>query len=493
MADVEGLLRYAHGDETRARNDQITHYNNQFFAEITPVSDRFVVKWLGMDRKLYQDLLSWKVEKQPKPLLIRGARQVGKSYLVNQFGKENFKNFLSVNFEKQPQLKKFFEYPNPDEILAKLSGYLGVPIELGETLIFIDEIQECSQALIALRYFYEERPGLHVIGAGSLLDFTLSNEEISMPVGRIQYLYMDPMSFAEYLTAVNKKSWLGLIKQSTIESPLDLEIHNRLVGELRNYMLLGGMPKVLATYTENQDNLQGAIAEQDPIIDTYRDDFKKYSSRIREQYLRRVFNSMPQMVGKKFMYSRVDSESKSRDIKYALELLEQACLVKKIKHSSPHARPLEAGVSEKIFKTIFLDCGLLRNISGTRLDDVMEYDFKSSEMGSIAEQYVGQELVALQSPLRPRYLHYWVHENKESSAEIDYMISIEGRSVPIEVKSGANGKLKSLKRFMEEYSSPIGIKISEAPLSFDGEILSLPLYMVSELLRIVQNMGIASQ
>lgn len=439
-----------------------------------------------MYRHLTKTLKSWKNESEPKPLLIRGARQVGKSYLVESFGKTDFKNIVTINFETDKEFKEHFATLNPSNIIDKIFLLRQEKVELGSSLLFLDEIQECPEAIASLRYFQEKMPGLHVIAAGSLLDFVLNSKDVSVPVGRIHYLYMEPMTFNEYLLATDKVALSQYIDQLNLESDFDSSVHNKLIEEFKNYLILGGMPAAIKAYLQSNHSFPQAFREHNSIIETYRDDFKKYSKQSEQRYLKKIFNAIPYQLSRKFKYSVVDSEMKSRDLKDALNLLIDANICKKIKKTSPKSLPLEVLSSERHFKSIFLDCGLAQNILGTGIDHIVAGEFHSSAAGGIAEQYVGQELLATIDPYCYRNLYYWQNESRNASAEIDYLITIKNQAIPIEVKSGTNRNFKSMRIFMKEFDLDLGLKISTNPLEYKNGLLSIPFYMVNQLDRVLR-------
>ncbi|HUX57435.1 MAG TPA: AAA family ATPase [Bacteroidales bacterium] len=436
-----------------------------------------------MKRDIYETLCRWKDEVNRRPLLIRGARQTGKTYIVNEFGQKNFTSLITINFERNPEYKDIFSSNNPVENLEKISLYTGKRTVPRKTLLFLDEIQECPQAIMSLRYFFEELPAIHIIAAGSLVEFTLASEDFKMPVGRIQYLYLFPLSFGEFLSAIGEENLRSYLFDFSKLTNLPETLHNKLNEYVRKYFLTGGMPAVVREYCTSHDMLNCQKIQRS-IIDTYIDDFAKYSRNSKHQYLRKVFNAVPAMVGQKFVYSKVDNSIKSRDLKEALELLETAGIVFRIKRTSGAGLPLASGVNESYFKVIFLDIGLLHAMSGVYADTAKEKDFTSIFKGAVAEQFAGQELIVCQNPYTKPGLYYWSRDAKNSSAEIDYLIAINSEIVPIEIKSGSSGRMKSLMIFIKAYNSKRGIKISQAPFKAEIPIMSLPFYAIESFLKI---------
>ena len=271
-----------------------------------------------MKRDLYEILCQWKRDKNRRPLLVRGARQVGKTFLVNEFGMREFDSLITLNFEKNPEYKEIFNSLDPRNILEKITLFTGKRIEPGKTLIFFDEVQDCASAIMALRYFYEEMPLLHIVAAGSLVEFTLESENFRMPVGRIQYVYLFPMSFGEFIEATGEKELRNYICDHKKLQMLPESLHAKLNEYIRKYFILGGMPAVVREYCETRDII-ACQRIQRAIIDTYKDDFGKYSRKLKHRYLNKIYNAVPKMVGRKFIYARVDNTIKSRELKEALE------------------------------------------------------------------------------------------------------------------------------------------------------------------------------
>ena len=430
-----------------------------------------------MKRNIYKTLKNWKREANHRPLLVRGARQTGKTFIINTFGNKEFQFFVTINFERNPEFKDIFTTYNPREIIERIALYTGKSVIPARTLLFFDEIQECPKAIMALRYFYEEMPELHVIGAGSLLEFALKTEDFRMPVGRVQYLYMYPLSFGEFMNAIGEGQLYNHILNFSNISRLPAGLHNKLIELVRKYFILGGMPAVLNEYVQSHDVLK-CQQIQNLINETYIDDFSKYARDSKFKYLKKVFSAVPSMIGQKFIYSKVDKTVKSRDFKEAFNLLETAGVIYRIARTSGAGLPLEAGVKENFFKPMFLDVGLMHAINGIYNESVRGKNLTSIFKGMVAEQFVGQELIATQSPFLKPKLYYWAREAKNSNAEIDYLIEKKSEIIPIEVKSGSSGKMKSMNMFLEAYGTENGIKVSQAKLIEGQALTSLPLYAI---------------
>lgn len=439
-----------------------------------------------MKRDIESDLELWKDDPSRKPLLLRGARQVGKTFVVRQFA-EAFPHFAEINFERRPELCKIFESLDPKKILTLLNIEFSNKITPGQSLLFLDEIQDCPRAIMALRYFKEELPELHVIGAGSLLEFTLNDDNFKMPVGRVQFLHIYPFSFREFLTASGLQHLREYLQTVTAHCTIDEPIHKKLMQLVRKYMILGGMPAVLEDYLKTED-IQRSEHVQTDLLATYRSDFGKYASQTQHKYLQILFERAPGLIAQWFKYSKIDPNIQSRELKTALSLLMDAGLIHLIYASAAQGLPLVSSVNLKKFKLIFLDVGLAHRAMGMDIKSLMSEDLMLVNRGAISEQLVGQELLTLVNPRELRRLYFWVRDARGSSAEVDYLANIGSQIVPIEVKSGATGRLRSLQIFMEEKKIPLGVRISQSPLSLDKNILSIPFYMIAELPRLTEEL-----
>ncbi len=435
-----------------------------------------------MKRDIYRQLCEWKNQKNRRPLLIRGARQTGKSFTINEFGEKEFNKLVTLNFERNPEYKDIFNTYDPVDILEKISLYKGERIEPGKTLLFLDEIQECPKAIMSLRYFFEEMPSTHIIAAGSLLEFALRSENFKVPVGRIQYLYLFPLSFSEFLIALGESELRAYLSDFSRLKSLPNNLHTKLNEYIRKYFITGGMPAVVQEYITTHDIINCQRIQRS-ILDTYVDDFAKYARKSKHQYLKKTFSAVPGMVGQKFVYAQVDRTVKSRDLKEALELLETAGIVTRVRQASGAGIPLAASANEIYYKVLFLDVGLLHAISGIYAETVKEKEFTAIFKGAVAEQFVGQELIAYHDPFTKPALYYWGRKAKNSTAEIDYLLELKAQIVPVEVKSGSVGRMKSLHLFLEKYQSKKAVKISQAPFKAGNPLVSLPFYIIESFLK----------
>jgi len=437
-----------------------------------------------MKRDIEEDLVRWKNQIGRMPLLLRGARQVGKSFIVEKFGKENFENCVTINLDRHPEYCSCFQSLDPIKIVSYLELVSGKNIQAEKTLLFIDEIQECPEAIHSLRYFKEELPLLHVIGAGSLLEFALNDKNFRMPVGRIESLYMRPMSFNEYLEATGHNKLRDYLKGIDIKHVVEIPVHKKLLSLVREYIALGGMPAIISEYIESKSLLR-CQELQTAILSTFRNDFGKYAPQTQHEHLQMIFSKAPGLIAQWFKYSKLDPDTPSRTLKNALLKLQDAGLINLVHSTSAAGLPFITHMNEKKFKLLFLDIGLVKRACNLDLELLFKEDISLLNNGALAEQFVGQELLAYAEKNEPNNLFFWNREEKNSSAEVDYLININSQIIPIEVKAGSIGSLRSLKLLLESPNLPLGVRISELPLSKSGKIVSIPFYLIAELPRLI--------
>lgn len=438
-----------------------------------------------MYRQLEEHLKKWKNDPFRLPLLFRGARQVGKSYLAETFGREHFESFVSVNFEANPEYCACFETLDPQEIISKMELISGQLIVPGKTLLFLDEIQNCPRAITAIRYFKEKMPLLHVIGAGSLLEFAFQKGEYSFPVGRVEPVYVRPLSFQEYLIANNALQLPKALEQASLASPLSKAIHEHFSKLVRQYFLIGGMPAPISIFLKTQSFLK-AQEMQAIILEVYQSDFSKYAKERDHKFLRVLFEKIPLFIGQHFKPAKLDPEAKTADLRKAFASLAKAGIVLPVYATSGAGIPLKAHQKENSLKALFLDIGLIQQVHQVDKEKIWTEDLTLLNAGALAEQFVGQELLALGEIYQTKDLFFWEREKQGSEAEVDYLITVGSNIIPIEVKAGKTGKMRSLKLFLEEKKAPLGVRISQSPLSLENKILSIPFYMVSHIDRLVQ-------
>ena len=442
-------------------------------------------------RHIDEQLREWKDAPRRKPLLIRGARQVGKSTAVRELGK-TFKYFVEINLEKQPTLRDFFQGDiNVKKTCEKLSGTLATPIIPGETLLFIDEIQTSKEAIMSLRYFKEDYPELHVIAAGSLLEFTL--EELpSFAVGRIRSLYMYPFSFDEFLMAQGLDLTIDFKKKATHDAPLPLAAHAELINQLRSFYLVGGMPAAVMEWVETRSYIEVSHVHHD-IIDTYQDDFSKYKKRVSPVMLRQVLRSVALQIGNKFVYAQAIPDTKSTAIKDALHLLSLAGLIHPVVHTAANGLPLGAEENPNYTKYLFFDLGIMQTMLDIPAAEILtsnEVDFVNK--GAASEMFAGLEMIKYGDCFVKAESHYWERTGKKSQAEIDYVCAHNGRVLPVEVKASTQGGMQSLWIFLREHKLHNAIRTSLENFGqfyyYDKEdegaerhVEIIPLYAISNL------------
>lgn len=446
-------------------------------------------------RRIDDELLEWKNAQRRKPLLVRGARQVGKSWAIHHLG-ESFSYYIEVNFETNPDLKSVFEQEHDvKKICDRLSIIFSIPILPGETLLFLDEIQACPEALKSLWSFKENLSELHVVAAGSLLEFALK-EMPSYGVGRVSSLFMYPMSFDEYLWALGKDEWQRALKDANSEQPLFETLYKELVNAFRIFLLVGGMPASVAAWVETRD-FRNCTIELADIQQTYYDDFKKYSGKISTELLRNTLQSVIAQTGGKFTYSRVPGSHSIEDVKRALSLLSDAGLIKTVRHTAANGLPLGGEINEKFTKYLYLDTGLwlrVLDLDFGGAQSINELILTGSQedlvnKGKLAELSAGWEMVKA-ADSRHRYeLYYWENLSKGTTSEVDYIIPYRLKVLPIEIKSSTSGKMKSLRLFLEKKDLSRGIRSSLENFGLltyeaDGnkrEIEIIPLFAIGRL------------
>lgn len=426
-----------------------------------------------MKRMTAKHLLEWRARARRKPLIVRGARQVGKTWSIQEFGRTNYPGGVrTVDFEKHRDQRRIFEQDlEPTRILSELGLLLGKKIDPERELLFFDEVQCCPRAIMALRYFYEEMPNLHVVAAGSLLEFAL--QDISFPVGRVQFLDMHPMTFEEYLQATGKELAAETLRAGP-KSQSEV-VHGMLLNELRQYLFVGGMPEAVKTFAQTA-NLQDAMDVQTEIVHAFREDFAKYRPRVDAECLGEVWATLAGSVGSQIQYTKLTAGFSGPTVRKAFDLLCLSRVIRKVSAASPQGMPLRVAGTGRRFKALMVDIGLMQALAGISVaHEYAKDDILSIYHGAMAEQFVGQELVAAGSA-GP---HYWARQAKSSTAEVDFLIEQGGRIVPIEVKSGPTGRLRSLHLLLRDYPTcSDGIVLSSGPYAElpEQRLRFVPLY-----------------
>lgn len=422
----------------------------------------------------------WRTDRFRKPLLLRGARQVGKTYAVRQLG-EQFEHFVEINFELLKEAVDVFEKDLvPERILRALSLLKKTPIIPGKTLLFLDEVQQAPQSILALRYFYEEMPELHVIAAGSLLEFAI--EKVGVPVGRISMLYMCPMSFMEFLVATGDLLIAKEIHRHPIGMAMEEPIHTMILDKIGEYLSIGGMPESVQRWVETK-NPNDSLKVLHEIASTYEQDFEKYARKAQVKYLELLFRQVPNFAGIEFSYSEIHGGYRKRELAPALRLLEQAHILHQVRACSGQGIPIGSQTDFNVFKIIYLDVALTQAILGSDISIWFLRPLEGFEnRGNIAEAFVGQELACYANPHTKAQLHFWKRGEKGSTAEVDYLHQSNQYILPIEVKSSHGTTLRSMHMFLKTHvKSPFGIRFSARNYSIYDKIDSRPLYAVSTL------------
>lgn len=423
----------------------------------------------SLKRNAIQTLIEWKSSKDRKPMVLKGARQVGKTWLMKEFGKNNYDNYVYFNFDEVDELKSIFEAnKNPQRIIELLSLIAGQKIFPGKTLIIFDEIQECSQALNSLKYFKENTNEYHIIAAGSLLG-TLLAQPKSYPVGMVNLLDIYPMTFDEFLNAVDKPLYdyyLSIEKDQRIEEIF----HNRLLESYNNYLIIGGMPECVASWTENK-NPKKISQIQHELIEIYENDFSKHNGKVNSGRILMVFRSIASQLAKpneKFMYGAIREGSRAKDFEEAIEWLVSAGMLNRVYNVSKMEHPITVFDRLDCFKLFVFDTGLLKYMAGIDNSAILlksDYQFK----GPLTENYVLQQLRG-QFDIEPRYF-------SDKNGEIDFVLQNGMEIIPIEVKGGEDKSAPSFKRYIATHKPEHAIRFSKRGYVTNGCITNLPLYL----------------
>lgn len=441
-----------------------------------------------------------------KPLVIRGARQVGKSTLVRLYAERNELTLAEVNLERHVELESVFATLDPRRIKLELEALTGTRLAGRETLLFLDEVQAAPSALPALRYLHEEHGELAIVAAGSLLEMLLADHRFSMPVGRIEYLHLGPLTFTEYLGSLGHGHLVQLLGEWRLGEILPEAAHRALLSAQREFLWIGGMPEAVATFVAG-DGIAAVSDVHRSIASTYRDDFAKYGrSAASLLRLRRVFDYVPGAIGQKVKYANISREDRARELRSAVDLLSLARVLWRVHHADCSGVPLRARIDQHIYKCLFLDVGLASHVTGVEWSSLGRWDDRRLvNEGGLAEQFVGQHLLFRRGDLEEPFLAYWLREGRSTNAEVDFVLERGRRVVPVEVKSGRAGSLKSLPRFFDRELrghdgrnvalrldlNPPSLASYEHKLGDQGgravayQLLSLPLYMVGEAERLL--------
>lgn len=453
-----------------------------------------------MKRQRTAFLMDWLHSKTRKPLVIRGARQVGKTWIIRDLAQSEQRDIIELNFEKRPDLESLFSSNDAEEFLTNIGASMKRKIEPSKSILFLDEIQAAPHLLAKLRWFAEEMPELPVIAAGSLLDFALAKHEFSMPVGRISYFYLEPLSFEEFLDALGESQLRVYLQKYDWDVHIPEIIHSQLMKLIKEYLVVGGMPAAVSAWA-SEKNPDAVNQIHFDLLSAYRDDFAKYSGRLSIDRLEDIMSSVPLQLGRKFVYKNANSDVSSVPLKQALDLLIRARICHRIVATSANGLPLGAEADPKFLKVIMLDSGLCCTSLGLSIHQLRSVsEISLINNGGMAEQLVGQILRTITPAYIPPSSYYWQREGKTSQAEVDYVIQHENQIIPIEVKAGTTGTLKSLHQFMKEKKKTVALRVnSDLPTlgpvhvkdasgsSIEYTLLSIPFYLLGQVHRLIQS------
>lgn len=434
-----------------------------------------------MKRVITEKLLRWKHDRDRKPLILRGVRQCGKTYILKEFGKEQYTDTAYINFEESPQAADFFKKDlDPHRILQELGIFLGKKIRPGESLIVFDEVQFSPSTLTALKYFQEKTPEFHIICAGSLLGVALSKLK-SFPVGKVEFLNLYPLNFKEFLIANDESKLVDYLEPSDVQTPIPGPFESKLKSYLTSFYITGGMPEVAAEWIENRD-IRRIEAIQDDIISAYQLDFARHAPPSDFPKLSLLWNSIPAQLARenrKFMYGTVKKGARAKDLENALQWLLGAGMAHQVSRIEKPAVPLSAYVDESYFKLYMSDIGLLRRTAGVPASALLDSSILFQEFkGALVENYVLTELTSLHD----RRPFYWKSKN---TAEVDFVVPTENDIIPVEVKSSENVRSRSLGVYRDKYSPGLSVRTSLKNLRKDGSLLNIPLYLLWNFDRLV--------
>ena len=425
-----------------------------------------------MKRNAIENLITWKADKERKPLVVRGARQVGKTWLMKEFGQTCYDSFVYFNFDEEDELKSIFEAnKNPQRIIELLSIIAGEKILPGETLVIFDEIQECPEALNSLKYFKEKANEYHVIAAGSLLGTLLAKPK-SYPVGMVNLLDLYPLTFAEFLEAVNPSLYAfyeRIVKEQTIEEIF----HNRLLEAYNSYLVIGGMPECVASWVKYRDPAKVSQIQRE-LIEVYENDFSKHNGSVNSGRILMVFRSIVSQLAKpneKFMYGAVREGGRARDFEEAIEWLVSAGMLNRVYNVSKIEHPLSAFDKLDAFKLFVFDTGLLKHMAGIDNSAILlksDYQFK----GPLTENYVLQQLRG-QFEVEPRYY-------SDKNRELDFVLQYGTEIIPVEAKGGEDKSAPSFKKYVSDHQPQHAVRFSKRSYRKDGLITNIPLYLVGK-------------
>lgn len=430
---------------------------------------------MEFNRKIIGYLKQWKEKKNRKPLIVRGARQVGKTSAILLFAKKHFDYIVNINLEKTEHKRLFSRESTREEFEKIITTYFNIPLVDGKTILFIDEIQELPYIIRLLRFFWEERPGLHIIAAGSLFEVKLIQQNIPLPVGRIEFAYLNPLNFFEYLEAMGEMNLLKYLNNFNSKEKIPGGIHDKLINLFHEYVLVGGMPEAVKVYAATK-NIQEVNNIYSNLFTSFKDDIYKYSSRASSKYLDFILEQSPLSAGLSITYEKfAGSVYKSRELHNAFDTLSQAMLLYQVRATKSHGLPLIPN-QKKPPKLLFLDIGLVNFQMGIQTELLQLKELTSFYQGRIAEQVVGQNLLS-SFVSSPPNLFYW-YKGKGSEAEVDFSLVYKSKIIGIEVKSGKSGRLRSIYEFEKQIRSSKLLRIYSGEFKINKSLISLPFYLM---------------
>lgn len=434
-----------------------------------------------MKRSAYKELINWKNNADRKPLVLQGARQVGKTYLVNEFSKQEYKHHYYLNFEQDPSLSTLFDFSlNPENLINNISLYIGEKIKSDDTLLFFDEIQIAPRVLTSLKYFQEQAPEFHVIAAGSLLGISIGKEN-SFPVGKVNFLTLFPMSFTEYLLEIGEELFIERLNSMDKLVPFPEAIHKKMLSHLKMYLFLGGMPEVIKDYVDNKD-IKKVRSIQIEIINAYERDFSKYTERKQAIKTSEFWNSIPRQLArenKKFKYKDIKKGARTNMYEQTIEWLRKAGLVHIAYNVEAPKTPMSAYADFSKFKIYMHDVGLLAAMLNISSDQIVLPDSLFKEFnGAFIENFIAQELASA----RKEQLFYWT---SRSDAEVDFILESNQNIFPLEVKSGTSRNTKSLQSYASKYNPNMVFRTSPRNLIQSDKFVNIPLYAIKLLGKLI--------
>lgn len=436
-----------------------------------------------MYRDIVNDLINWKESKDRKPLILEGARQVGKTYVLKEiFGPSHYRNIAYFDFYENDELKALFKHSkDPVRIIEQLVFLSKEAIDKHDTLIIFDEVQECNAALNSLKYFYDKEPDYHIVAAGSLLGVSLSNT--TFPVGKVNFLKMYPLSFTEFLHATNNSNLVDYLDSLKIIETIPDIFFSRLQELLKMYLFIGGLPKPILAWINNK-NVISVKAEQNELIKAYMSDFSKHTTKTETERIKHIWNSIPSQLAKenkKFLYKVIKNGARAREYELSLNWLNDAGLIYKIYNVSTPKLPLKAYEDLSSFKIYLVDVGLLSRLAGLDSEIVVKGDKVFTEFkGALTENFCFSQLI-----IGNEIMNYYTFGSSGYDYEIDTLIQYKNNIIPIEIKSGTHKNKNSINAYNEKYHPKLRVRISANNLEYNGNLLNVPLFMVDYLNKLI--------